>query len=108
MLVHIQSGVGKWYAHTIFSPSLLLLLSFSDSKLVPDLSTEIGKEVSKWRKILDSVPVESVTFGILYYPDLTASGYKIPWGLRYLKKSKTGKFEIITSLLNVTNHWLIH
>lgn len=70
-------------------------LSFSDSKLVPDLSTEIGKEVSKWRKILDSVPVELVSFGILYYRDLAAPGHKLPWALRYMVMGRAGKFDTI-------------
>ena len=66
------------------------LFSLPDSKLVPDLSTEIGKEVSRWRKTLDEVPVFLITYGVFSYPELSASGLKTP---KRLQKSKTGERE---------------
>ncbi|XP_025115658.1 ganglioside-induced differentiation-associated protein 1-like [Pomacea canaliculata] len=50
----------------------------NDSKLIPDLSTEVGKEVVKWRKLLHAVPVVMITYGLYCNPELSTSGLKIP------------------------------
>ena len=63
---------------------------------MPDLSTEIGKEVSRWRKTLDEAPVFLITYGVFSYPELSASGLKIP---KQLQKSKIGEREGETNSL---------
>lgn len=58
----------------------------TDSKLVPDMSTEMGKEVTKWRKIINDISIETITFGVMCHPELSAGGLKFP---RLMIKSKT-------------------
>lgn len=60
----------------------------TDSKLIPDLSTEVGKEVVKWRKLLHAVPVVMITYGLYCNPELSTSGLKIP---KCLFRSKEGR-----------------
>nr|KAG5695542.1 hypothetical protein BaRGS_033964 [Batillaria attramentaria] len=49
-----------------------------ESKLVPDMSTEMGKEVSRWRKVLnEEVQVFAITYGTMCFPELSASGLKL-------------------------------
>ncbi|KAL8575943.1 hypothetical protein ACOMHN_027341 [Nucella lapillus] len=60
----------------------------TDSKLVPEMSTEMGKAVDRWRKALEEVNVYSVTYGILCYPDLSVSGLK-------MKPPVTSKTEVL-------------
>ena len=64
-------------------------LNFSDSKLIPDSSTDIGRECNKWRKIINEVPVEILTYGIVLNPEMSHSGLGFP---RSMMKSKDRKF----------------
>ncbi|ESO82824.1 hypothetical protein LOTGIDRAFT_203296 [Lottia gigantea] len=50
----------------------------TEPKLVPDKSSEIGKEVERVRGILGRICMEYITYGCLFYPELSHSGLKLP------------------------------
>lgn len=50
--------------------------------LVPDESFEVGQEVRRVRKLLDSIKAEVITFGIIMHPDLSVTGCKIPFRMQ--------------------------
>ena len=44
------------------------------STLIPDESSSVGKEVARLWKLVNSVKIEIMTFGILTFQDLSATG----------------------------------
>ncbi|GAB1600708.1 ganglioside-induced differentiation-associated protein 1-like [Argonauta hians] len=52
--------------------------------LVPDESFEVGQEVSRIRKLLDSVKVDIITYGIIMHEELSITGCKLPY---YVQKT---------------------
>jgi len=47
--------------------------------LVPALESDLGKNVAELRTKLDSIPVDILTYGIIYHPHLSSSGCQLPY-----------------------------
>ncbi|XP_048742102.1 ganglioside-induced differentiation-associated protein 1-like [Ostrea edulis] len=60
------------------------------STLVPDMSSSVGKEVESLRKLINSVRVEILTFGVITFQDLSVTGLH-PLGKAMSKKTDQGK-----------------
>ena len=54
-----------------------MFTGISGHPLVPGLNSELGKEVCELRKRLDSIPIDILTYGIIYHPHLSPSGCKL-------------------------------
>ncbi|KAH3824454.1 ganglioside-induced differentiation-associated protein 1-like [Dreissena polymorpha] len=64
--------------------------------LVPSLDSELGKNVQQMRKKLDSIPVDILTYGVIYHPHLSTTGCLIPYAMQ---RSMKENFEKRLSLL---------
>ncbi|KAK3086824.1 hypothetical protein FSP39_024005 [Pinctada imbricata] len=102
-------------------------------KLLPDESSELGMKVKQFRKRLDNIEMDIITYGIIYHPHLSESGCRIPGVVQrsmrenfanrlsyltelaakhpalrdgYLAKSQTAaqKFDVITDAVQVQYH----
>ncbi|XP_033754476.1 ganglioside-induced differentiation-associated protein 1-like [Pecten maximus] len=51
-------------------------------KLIPSVETRIGKEVDKWRQKFKALQIDVITFGIVFHPELSLTGIKVPSVLR--------------------------
>ncbi|XP_076449062.1 ganglioside-induced differentiation-associated protein 1-like [Babylonia areolata] len=67
----------------------------TDSKLVPDMSTEMGKEVSKWRGMLNDINMYAITYGTFCFPEFSVSGIKIPKRMLKCKTEITATNQIM-------------
>ncbi|XP_060593454.1 ganglioside-induced differentiation-associated protein 1-like [Ruditapes philippinarum] len=47
-------------------------------QLVPSLESQLGRNVQEFREMIDSVPADILTYGVIYHPQLSNSGCKIP------------------------------
>ncbi|XP_033754475.1 ganglioside-induced differentiation-associated protein 1-like [Pecten maximus] len=47
-------------------------------KLIPSIDTRIGKEVDKWRQKFKALQIDVITFGIVFHPELSLTGIKVP------------------------------
>ncbi|XP_052801639.1 ganglioside-induced differentiation-associated protein 1-like isoform X2 [Mya arenaria] len=56
----------------------------SGPTLVPDVETGLGAEVKRFRELLDSVPVDVITFGLLANPQLRTTEMKMPAAFKKL------------------------
>lgn len=67
--------------------------------LVPGLNSELGKEVSELRKRLDSIPIDILTYGIIYNPHLSESGCKLAGAVqRSMKDNFAKRLRLLTDL----------
>ncbi|XP_069111944.1 ganglioside-induced differentiation-associated protein 1-like [Argopecten irradians] len=48
------------------------------TKLIPNTETAIGKDVYKWRQRLNDIKIDVITFGIIFHPELSITGIKLP------------------------------
>ena len=58
--------------------SLLLLLTVAGSRLVPDRGTKFGQDVDRYRKLINDVRVDVITYGVILNRSLSLSGIKLP------------------------------
>lgn len=66
-----------------------------ETKLVPDMSTEIGREVSSWRKLLvDEVRMVVVTYGTFCHQDLSVTGVSVPTSMYGTESDMTAYIQI--------------
>ncbi|CAG2206933.1 GDAP1 [Mytilus edulis] len=70
----------------------------SGPTLVPDPSTSVGKEVKRLREFIDAIRIEIVTYGLLFNPELSISGIKIPKMLSNVKRINEKMQKNIASL----------
>lgn len=56
----------------------LIPISRLGPKLVPDVSTDVGGKVDIWRKKIDSIRIDVLTFGTSVNPSLSVTGLKVP------------------------------
>lgn len=56
--------------------------------LVPSPESELGKNVEKFRKLLDTVHVDVITYGIIYHPHLSTSGCQLPYATQNSMKGR--------------------
>lgn len=67
--------------------------------LVPSLNSELGKEVCELRKRLDSIPIDILTYGIIYHPQLSPSGCKLARAVqRSMKDNFAKRLRLLTDL----------
>ncbi|KAK6186558.1 hypothetical protein SNE40_008573 [Patella caerulea] len=64
----------------------------AEPRLVPDKTSEEGSEVERVRGILGKVPIELLSFGCMFYPDVSASGLKLPKAFQKEKKEMEEAF----------------
>ena len=57
---------------------LVVLICSTGAQLIPDLNTPVGKEVQRLRLLLDDIPIEVATYGIIFHPELSTTGPKLP------------------------------
>ena len=68
----------------------ILLFHLQGHPLVPSLSSELGKEANELREKLDSIPIDILTYGIIYHPHLSPSGCKLAGAVQRSMKGKLG------------------
>ena len=61
-----------------------IIYDITGSTLVPDKTSNVGKEVERIRKLLATIEIEVITYGIIKNPEMSVSGMK-------MKTSKFGK-----------------
>lgn len=67
--------------------------------LVPSLSSELGKEASELREKLDSIPIDILSYGIIYHPHLSPSGCKLAGAVqRSMKDNFAKRLSLLTEL----------
>ncbi|XP_060082349.1 ganglioside-induced differentiation-associated protein 1-like [Ylistrum balloti] len=60
-------------------------------KLIPDLSSKIGQEVDKWRRIFNDLNIAVITYGIVFHPELSQTGMKVSSAMKKgLQSAKEG------------------
>ncbi|XP_033754473.1 ganglioside-induced differentiation-associated protein 1-like [Pecten maximus] len=52
------------------------------TKLIPSTETKIGQEVEKWRKQFNALNIGVITYGTVFYPELSTTGIKVPAAIR--------------------------
>ncbi|XP_046577038.1 ganglioside-induced differentiation-associated protein 1-like [Haliotis rubra] len=51
----------------------------TETCLVPSVDTDVGKDVARWRSLLTTeVPIELITFGLFYNPEMSVTGINAP------------------------------
>lgn len=70
----------------------------SGPKLVPDPNTSVGKEVKRLREFIDAIRIEIVTYGLLFNPELSTTGIKLPKMVTNVKRFKEKTQENVASL----------
>lgn len=59
--------------------------------LVPSLASELGRNVQELREQLDNIPVDILTYGVIYHPQLSATGCQIPGATQRSMKENFAK-----------------
>ncbi|XP_071091694.1 ganglioside-induced differentiation-associated protein 1-like [Haliotis cracherodii] len=62
-----------------------------DVRLVPGTESEMGRQVEKFRKLMDKIPIDKVTYGIFFNNELSAPGGHIPPPFRQSRKDLEAK-----------------
>ncbi|XP_046329584.1 ganglioside-induced differentiation-associated protein 1-like [Haliotis cracherodii] len=58
------------------------MMSDTGPTLVPDLKTSLGQSVASVREQLTGIPVDVITYGIIFHPHLSASGCRLPFAVQ--------------------------
>ncbi|XP_052815285.1 ganglioside-induced differentiation-associated protein 1-like [Mya arenaria] len=67
--------------------------------LVPGLDSELGRNVQEMRGKLDAIPMDILTYGIIYHPHLSNTGCLIPYALqRSMKENFANRLCLLTEL----------
>ena len=65
---------------------------YSGPTLVPDVETGLGAEVKRFRELLDSIPVDVITFGLFANPQLQVTEPKMPAAFKkFMSRAHVGK-----------------
>ena len=54
------------------------MLFIAENPLVPDLGTKLGQDVDTFRKLLDGVNIEMISFGVIKNQSLCTNDLKFP------------------------------
>ena len=61
----------------------MLARFFVDHKLVPDLGSNFGQDVDKYRKLVEALKVETISYGVMINRSLSTTGIQVPRLITY-------------------------
>lgn len=68
-----------------------------DPQLLPDIKTPLGQSVHAVREQLNRVPVDIITYGVVFHPHLSASGCKLPTAVqRSMRENFAQRLQYLT------------